>query len=78
MVGAKEVIEEGHKGFIVPSGNSDALVDRMRWCICNATLMHSMSTAARAAAERYSWANYRRRLLAAVREVLGARSAPRN
>src|SRR5262249_19340883 len=38
MVGAKEVIEEGHNGFIVPSGNSDALVDRMRWCICNATL----------------------------------------
>jgi len=42
MVGAKEVIEEGHNGFIVPSGNSDALVDRMRWCICNATLMHSI------------------------------------
>jgi glycosyltransferase involved in cell wall biosynthesis len=72
MVGAKELIEEGHNGFIVPSGNSDALVERMRWCIRNATSVHSMSTAARAAAERYSWANYRRCLLAAVREVLSA------
>jgi glycosyltransferase involved in cell wall biosynthesis len=72
MVGAKELIEEGRNGFIVPSGNSDALVERMRWCIRNATSVHSMSTAARAAAERYSWANYRRRLLAAVREVLSA------
>jgi glycosyltransferase involved in cell wall biosynthesis len=78
MVGAKEVIEEGHNGFIVPSGNPDALVDRMRWCICNATSVHRMSTAARAAAERYSWANYRRRLSAAVREVLSARSEPRD
>jgi glycosyltransferase involved in cell wall biosynthesis len=77
MVGAKELIEEGRNGFIVPSGNSDALVERMRWCIWNATSVHSMSTAARAAAERYSWANYRRRLLAAVREVLSARSEPR-
>lgn len=72
MVGAKELIEEGHNGFIVPSGNSEALVERMRWCIRNATAMHSMSIAARAAAERYSWVNYRRRLLAAVREVLSA------
>jgi glycosyltransferase involved in cell wall biosynthesis len=78
MVGAKELIEEGHNGFIVPSGNSDALVERMRWCIWNATSIRSMSTAARAAAERYSWANYRQRLLAAVREVLSARSEPRD
>ena len=78
MVGAKELIEEGHNGFIVPSENPDVLVNRMRWCICNATSVHRMSTAARAAAERYSWANYRRRLLSAVREVLSARSEPRD
>jgi glycosyltransferase involved in cell wall biosynthesis len=70
MVGAKELIEEGRNGFIVASGNSNALVERMRWCMSNATSVHSMSTAARAAAERYSWATYRRRLLAAVGEVL--------
>jgi glycosyltransferase involved in cell wall biosynthesis len=74
MVGAKELIDNGHNGFIVPSGNCEALVERMRWCILNATSVHSMSTAARAAAERYSWANYRRRFSAAVRDVLSARS----
>jgi len=78
MVGAKELIEEGHNGFIVPSGNTDALAERMRWCIWNATSVLRMSTAARAAAERYSWANYRWRLLAAVREVLSARSEPKS
>src|SRR5262249_28387622 len=46
-VGAKELIEEGHNGFVVPSGNSDALFDRMRWCIWNATSVRSMSTAVR-------------------------------
>jgi glycosyltransferase involved in cell wall biosynthesis len=72
MVGAKELIEEGHNGFIVPAGNCEALVERMRWCILNATAVRNMSIAARAAAERYSWVNYRRRLLAAVWEVLSA------
>jgi glycosyltransferase involved in cell wall biosynthesis len=69
-VGAKELVEEGRNGFIVPTGNRDALVDRMRWCILNAAAVRSMSLAARAAAERYSWANYRRRLVTAVCEVL--------
>jgi len=74
MVGAKELIEEGHNGFIVPAGNCEALVERMRWCILNATAVRNMSIEARAASERYSWANYRRRLLAAVWEVLSASS----
>src|SRR5215831_17775412 len=74
MVGAKELIEEGHNGFIVPSGNCEALVERMRWCILNATAVRNMSIAARAAAERYSWATYRPPLLAAVWEVLSASS----
>jgi glycosyltransferase involved in cell wall biosynthesis len=70
MVGAKQIVEEGRNGFIVPVGNVDALVHRMRWCIRNTYLLKKMSDAARASAESLGWASYRQRLTTAVREVL--------
>jgi glycosyltransferase involved in cell wall biosynthesis len=72
MVGAKELISDGRNGFIIPAADSVALTNRMRWCIENRTLVRGMSAAARTAAERYSFKSYHRRLLAAVREVLGS------
>ena len=70
MVGAKQLVEEGRNGFVLPVGNLDALVDRMRWCIANPGLLGKMSVAARATAEGVGWASYRQRFVAAVREVL--------
>jgi glycosyltransferase involved in cell wall biosynthesis len=69
-VGAKQLVEEGGNGFIVPVGCSDTLVDRMRWFILNSDRLKGMSTAARATAEHVSWEKYRERFTAAVREVL--------
>jgi glycosyltransferase involved in cell wall biosynthesis len=70
MVGAKQLIEEGRNGFVVPAGDVNALVERMRWSIINRVSLERMSAAARAAAEQASWANYRCRFADAVREVL--------
>jgi len=70
MVGAKQLVEEGRNGFIVPAGDVNALVERMRWSIKNKISFRRMSTAARAVAEQTSWAKYRCRFAAAVQEVL--------
>jgi glycosyltransferase involved in cell wall biosynthesis len=70
MVGAKQLVEEGRNGFIVPVGNVAALAARMRWLIENRRMLERMSSAARTAAEQASWANYRRQFALAVREVL--------
>jgi len=70
MVGSRELVEEGRNGFVVPVGNPKALADRMRWCVQNPEILEKLSAAARATAEQVSWANYRRRFSAAVREVL--------
>jgi glycosyltransferase involved in cell wall biosynthesis len=70
MVGAKQLVEEGRNGFVVPAGNVNALLERMRWSINNRGSLERMSTAARAVAEQTSWAKYRARFAAAVREVL--------
>jgi glycosyltransferase involved in cell wall biosynthesis len=70
MVGAKQIVEEGRNGFVVPAENVEALVHRMRWCIQNMYSLKKMSGAARATAECLGWASYRHRLTTAVREVL--------
>ena len=73
MVGAKQLVEEGRNGFIVPVGNVAALAARMRWLVQNRAMAGQMSLAARSSAEEASWASYRRRFLAAVRDVLVVR-----
>jgi glycosyltransferase involved in cell wall biosynthesis len=73
MVGAKQMVDEGQNGFVVPAGDVDALVDRMRWMVLNRKSLGRMAAGARAAAEQASWPNYRRRFVKAVREVLEGR-----
>jgi glycosyltransferase involved in cell wall biosynthesis len=70
MVGAKQLVDEGRNGFVVPAGNRKALAERMRWSINNRMRLKQMSVAARAAAEQASWDNYRHRFAAAVKDVL--------
>ena len=75
MVGAKQVVEQQRNGFVVPSGDVDALVNKMRWFLQNKGCIGRMSMAARATAEDLSWTKYRLRFAAAVQEVLRPRSA---
>lgn len=71
MVGARQVIEEGGGGWVVPMGDAAALSDRMAWCVDNRGALDGMRVAARAAAERYTWDDYGRRLVAVMKSVFG-------
>jgi glycosyltransferase involved in cell wall biosynthesis len=71
MVGAREAIEEGRNGWVVPLGDAVALAERMAWCVDNRAALAGMRVAARAAAERYSWDAYGTRLVAVMKAVLG-------
>jgi len=68
MVGAREAIEEGRSGWIVPRESDDALAERMTWCVDNRAALASMRPHARACAERYGWDRYGERLA----QVMGA------
>jgi glycosyltransferase involved in cell wall biosynthesis len=70
MVGAKQLVEEGRNGFIVPAEDVSALAAKMRWLIQNRTMLAGMSSAARAAAEGARWANYRRQFRIAIEEIM--------
>jgi glycosyltransferase involved in cell wall biosynthesis len=57
--GAKDLIEEGVNGWVVPAGNAAALAERMAWCAAHPTEVRAMSAAARSSAEHRDWQSYR-------------------
>lgn len=56
--GAEEIVRDGENGFLVPSGDVDALEAKMRWCLENRGRLPEMGRAARATAERFTWEAY--------------------
>jgi glycosyltransferase involved in cell wall biosynthesis len=53
-------------GRLVPAGNVDALIENLRWFAQNRGQLRTMSCAARARAEHWSWDDYRHRVNKAV------------
>lgn len=71
MVGAREAIEEGRSGWVVPIADPHTLAARMAWCVTNRATLAAMRPAARAAAERYNWDRYASRLVETLTGILG-------
>jgi len=69
-VGAKEVVEEGETGWVVPAEDETALSERMRWCIDHSKAVAEMGAAAADAAQAYSWEVYHQRVREVLREVV--------
>jgi glycosyltransferase involved in cell wall biosynthesis len=61
-VGAKEAVEEGETGWVVPAEDAEALAERMRWCIEHPEQVRAMRDACVETAQDYSWAVYRERV----------------
>lgn len=77
MVGAKDLIEEGVSGWVVPVEDSNALAGRMLRCARDPEALRAMAPAARRAAERATWNAYHRRFAALVRGLLPPGAAER-
>jgi starch synthase len=67
--GGPEVIAGGC-GMVVPTGDLDVLIERLRWFDRHRDGLPAMSRAARAQAERYSWGNYRSLVRRAVSKLV--------
>lgn len=70
MVGAKDLIEEGASGWVVPVADAGALAERMAWCVEHRDAVRAMGPAARAAAERHDWESYRARFSTLIRQLV--------
>jgi glycosyltransferase involved in cell wall biosynthesis len=75
-VGAKEVVDEGKTGWVVPAENAEALAERMLWCIEHPNALLAMSDAASATAQDYSWTAYRERVTDVIAAILNRHDEP--
>jgi glycosyltransferase involved in cell wall biosynthesis len=70
QVGAKELVEEGGNGWIVPAGDVAALRERMLLCVRRADLVTGLREACRRSAARASWESYQERYLALLARLV--------
>jgi len=71
-VGAKEAINEGENGWVIPAGDVEALARHMQWCEENREKVRLMKTAAVDTAQEYTWCAYRERVRGVVQDVVEA------
>ena len=60
--GGPELITDGREGWCVPAHDVDSLVERIEWAYQHRDEVYEMGIAARKRAERWTWADYRRKL----------------
>lgn len=75
MVGAKELVDRGRNGWIVPAGESAVLAEQMTWCARHPEAVRGMREACRRSAEAATWPAYHRRLAELLRAIVPERAA---
>jgi len=58
-----DIISHGEDGWVIEPGDVERLIGIMTYCLSNPSAMREMGRCARAAAERFTWAEYGRRWL---------------
>ncbi len=75
MVGAKELVDPGRNGWIVPAGDAGALAERMAWCVHHREAVGAMREECRKSARAATWPAYHRRLAELLRAIVPAQAA---
>ena len=75
--GAADVIEPSITGFVIPTGDEEALKSQMRWCVEHSDLLSQIGANAREAAAKWQWSDYRRALSDVVHQRISHRKASR-
>ena len=71
-----DLITDGIEGFIVEPRRPDLLAERIAWAAAHRSELAAMSLAARTCAERFTWAEFRRKAADAVRLFLDDSPVP--
>ena len=69
--GGPELITDGQEGWCVPAHDLNSLTERIEWASQNREALYRMGMRARARAEQWTWADYRRKLTAELSGSLG-------
>lgn len=74
--GAADAIVPGRNGFVIPAGDEDALAEIMAWIVDHPREVFEMRRTALAGAARWTWSDYRARLIDSLDAVLGGIRRP--
>jgi glycosyltransferase involved in cell wall biosynthesis len=77
-VGAKEAIDKGGNGWVIPADDVEALARRMQWCVEHPEKVASMQKPAVVTAQDYTWSAYRKRVTDVLASVINAGSVKRS
>jgi glycosyltransferase involved in cell wall biosynthesis len=66
--GSKDAVSKGG-GFVIPSGDMDALKEKISFLYRNRTVMEDMGRKAHLVAQQYTWENYYRQVQFAVEDI---------
>jgi glycosyltransferase involved in cell wall biosynthesis len=69
--GGPEMITDGQEGWCVPAHDVDSLAERIEWAYWNRDAVYEMGSQARRRAERWTWADYRKKLTDELSQHLG-------
>jgi glycosyltransferase involved in cell wall biosynthesis len=64
-----DIVRDGENGFVIPAGDTDALIDRLLWLQANRQSLARMGLEARATALTYSWRSYELAIADGLRRV---------
>jgi glycosyltransferase involved in cell wall biosynthesis len=68
--GLDDLVEDGVNGFIIPSGDLQALKEKIQWFIDNRNRIGEMGNKARNSAKSYTWENYEKNVVKAISEMV--------
>jgi len=69
MVGAKDIIEDGREGFIIPARNIDAISEKIQYFYDNPSEITRMGRNARKKAEEYSWKDFAEEVIKKLEQI---------
>src|SRR5437660_8584124 len=69
--GGPDLITDGIEGWCVAAHSTSALIERLEWACTHRDGLFEMGMRARQSAERWTWADYRRRLVEVLTPHLG-------
>ena len=69
--GVNDLIIDGYNGWIIEAGSEDAITFALNNIINCKRLLPEMSINARKTAEKYSWANYEKRMIDTINMIVG-------
>ena len=72
--GAPDIVSTGRDGFLMPVGDVEALVERLRWFAANREKIPAMSAAAKRKSEEFTWKRYGEKYEAMLHELCEGRS----